>query len=102
MTDVIIETVAPVDVISTNTIATAQIAEVGIQGPAGRDGTTTNFIYNTPSANATWLIVHNLNRYPSVTVVVGGSVVNANVTYLDANVLQVDFAFANIGTAYLN
>lgn len=80
-----------------------QIVEVAKQGIPGRDGVQITFTYTPPTANATWIIVHNLNRYPGIAIVDGSNrVVYADITYLDANTIQASFAFATSGTAYLN
>lgn len=63
----------------------------------------TTYIHEQGIASDTWNINHNLNRYPSVTVVdTLGTVVNCEVTYLDKNncVLTMNAPFK--GTAYLN
>lgn len=55
----------------------------------------------TPSK--TWMIVHNLGRYPSVTVVdSAGSEVIGDVIYLDNSTVKVSFESAFGGKAYLN
>jgi hypothetical protein len=62
-----------------------------------------NFIYTQASAAAVWTVPHNLAKYPSVTVVDSGdSVLLADVSYVDVNSLQVSFASATSGKAYLN
>jgi len=60
-------------------------------------------VYNQATPAATWTITHNLNRYPAVSVVdTGGSVVEPDVRYTDANALVVTFGSATSGKAYLN
>ena len=55
----------------------------------------------TPSSN--WSITHNLNTYPSVTVVdSSGNVVIGAVTYINANQIAITFTSAFSGKAYLN
>lgn len=61
------------------------------------------YVWNSPSALSTWLIPHNLNRYPSVTVVDStGNLVLTDVQYLDANTLSISFSLPVQGSAYLN
>jgi len=58
---------------------------------------------NSQQASNDWLIVHNLNKFCSVTVVDdSNNVVIADVVYIDANSLRVRFASAVTGKAYLN
>ena len=59
------------------------------------------FKQNVPSD--VWEIKHNLNKYPSVTVVDSGeSVVVGEVTYIDNNNLVISFIGSFSGKAYLN
>lgn len=58
------------------------------------------FIQST--AATTWTVTHNLNRYPSVTILDGSNnAVSANLSYPDANTVTITFASAFAGTAYL-
>ena len=55
----------------------------------------------TPSDN--WVIKHNLNRYPSVTIVdSSGNVVVGEVKYIDNNTINISLVGVFAGTAYLN
>lgn len=50
-----------------------------------------------------WSITHNLNKYPSVTVVdSAGTTVDCTVTYINSNECELRFNSAFKGTAYLN
>lgn len=61
-----------------------------------------SFQWNSPSASTTWDIIHNLGRYPTVTITDSNGVqFFGAVTYVDINRLTVDFAYAISGTAYL-
>lgn len=65
--------------------------------------TDKHFSYRQYSADDTWTIVHNLNKYPSVSIVdSAGSVVVGEVTYFDLDSLQVHFTSPFSGKAYLN
>lgn len=51
----------------------------------------------------TWIITHNLNRKPSITVVdSGGTVVYGARNYIDDNTVVVTFNGSFSGKAYLN
>ena len=66
-------------------------------------GIDRTYIYEHPAVSDTWTITHNLDKYPSVTVVdSAGTVVIGDVQYTDENTLVVTFAAAFSGTAYLN
>lgn len=59
------------------------------------------FEQNTPSSS--WVIVHNLNRSPSISIVdSGNSIVGGNITYINQNEVRVDFNSSFAGKAYLN
>lgn len=61
------------------------------------------FKYIQPTPAAVWTITHNLNKWPSVTVVDSAeSVVVGEVEYLDDNTLAITFQSAFSGRAYLN
>lgn len=50
-----------------------------------------------------WLVKHDLNKYPSVTIVdSGGNQVFGEVEYIDENNLKISFSSPFSGKAYLN
>ena len=66
------------------------------------------YTHNQSSTSDTWTITHNLNRFPSVTVVdstntiVIGTVVYNSVNQLTITFFQAGSALAFSGKAYLN
>lgn len=59
------------------------------------------FTQGTPSAS--WLVTHNLNAYPSATVVdTGNSEVIPTIVYNDSNHLTLTFGSPTTGRAFLN
>lgn len=61
------------------------------------------YVFNQASPLATWTIVHDLNRFPSATVVDStGALVEGDVLYVDSNNITLSFAGAFSGIAYLN
>jgi len=66
------------------------------------------YVHKQQSAASVWTITHNLNKYPSVTIVDSGfTVVYGEIEYLSKNQLQVTFKEGNqlsafSGEAYLN
>lgn len=61
------------------------------------------FIFEQSIASDTWVIVHNLNKYPSVTIVdSAGNVFTPAVQYDDENQITVTMNGATTGNAYLN
>lgn len=77
------------------------------QGLVSGNNTSSNqcvtFIHEQALANSVWEISHNLNRYPSVTVVdSGGDVVYCDATYVDKNKIILSFQGEFGGKAYLN
>ena len=65
--------------------------------------TKKTYIHEQALASSIWQIQHNLDRYPSVTVVdSAGDVVVCNVKYIDRNNVRLDFHAEFGGKAYLN
>jgi hypothetical protein len=66
------------------------------------------FTHNQNTTSDTWVITHNLNRFPSVTVIDSGdSIVQGSVVYNSNKQLTITFfsggsALAFQGKAYLN
>jgi len=66
-------------------------------------GGATTFTHTQGPLAAVWTITHNLNRFPSVTVIdSGNSVIIPDVHYDSANQVTVSFGAATSGKAYLN
>lgn len=64
---------------------------------------TVTYIHRQDAASDTWNVAHNLNKYPSVSVIDSGdNVVYGDITYIDKNNLQIKFSAAFGGKAYLN
>jgi hypothetical protein len=75
----------------------------GYTGPPGPPGPETTYPFVQSAASVSWDIIHNLNRYPSVTVIdSGGSEIIPNLSYISANEVVLSFANPTSGTAYLN
>lgn len=67
------------------------------------EATSKTYVYEQGIASERWDIVHNLNKYPSVTVIdSAGDQVFANLNYVDENELVLDFGAEFTGKAYLN
>lgn len=61
------------------------------------------FIYTQTTASSSWDIVHNLDKYPSVTITDSGkNIVTGNVQFVSKNELIITFQSAFSGVAYLN
>ena len=61
------------------------------------------FVFTQATAASVWYVEHNLEKYPSVTVVDSGeNVVYGEVTYDDINNLTITFSSAFSGKAYIN
>lgn len=66
-------------------------------------GADKTFIHRQMQASTVWTIQHNLNKYPSVTIVDSGdNLVFADVQYISENILIINFSAAHSGKAYLN
>ena len=61
------------------------------------------YVFDQGVAATTWNVIHNLNKYPSVTVVdSAGTTIDCTVTYINSNECELKFNAAFKGTAYLN
>lgn len=66
-------------------------------------GTDTSYEHNQNQAVATWIIEHNLNKFPAVTTFDStGDEVEGIVRHLSKNIAQVMFSAAIAGRAFLN
>ena len=69
--------------------------------PIGNDDKT--FVFTQAVPSATWSITHNLNKFPSVSVVdTANTQVFTIADYIDTNTLTLTFSAAFAGKAYLN
>lgn len=67
------------------------------------DVTDDTFVYEQGIASDVWVITHNLNKYPSITLVdSAGTVFKAKEEYNSANQVTVYLNGATTGKAYLN
>lgn len=79
------------------------ISNGGTAAPSFQPFSGSSFTFNQGTPEATWTITHNLDRFPSVTIVdSANNVVEGDITYLSTAEIQVSFASAFSGTAYLN
>jgi hypothetical protein len=68
----------------------------------GKD-TDKNYVFSQAVAAATWTVNHNLNKFPSCTMVLStGQQGFGDVTFIDKNNLTITFAGATSGKAYIN
>jgi hypothetical protein len=62
-----------------------------------------NFVFSQAAATSTWTVQHNLNKFPSCTMVLStGQQGYGDVTFIDENNLTITFASAESGKAYIN
>lgn len=81
-------------------IAKGPPGDPGPQGPPG-DSTVDVIVYTQASASDTWLINHNLGRFPANITIYspGGVEVDADVMNLNNNQTQISFAAPYAGSA---
>jgi hypothetical protein len=92
-----------VTAVNRNVSVTGKTGSLAITSGAAVVNPHGTYTHNQVSASATWTITHNLNCFPSVTVVdSAGTVVFGDVEYISANVVRVTFVAAFGGKAYLN
>ncbi len=64
---------------------------------------TATYVHNQISASTTWTILHNLSKFPSVSVVdTAETVVIGEIKYDSLNQITLTFSAAFAGKAYLN
>lgn len=67
------------------------------------DAADKNFVFNQVTPANPWVIAHNLNKFPSCTMVLStGQQGFGDVTFIDENNLTITFAGAESGKAYIN
>ena len=95
---VVVQQPAPPQVVVTRGIPGPQ----GQQGPPG-GGAGATYTHIQSAAAAVWTVAHNLDRYPSVTVVdnLGGQLY-PDVRYIDADIVQITHSVPLTGRAYCN
>jgi hypothetical protein len=73
---------------------------VSVGGIIGGDA---NYVHSQEVVSRVWRVEHNLNKYPSVTIVdAGGNILYTEVEYIDKNNLEVRFEASTSGKAYMN
>ena len=61
------------------------------------------YVFAQATASATWTVQHNLDKFPSVTMVLStGQKGYGDIVYIDENNLTITFASAESGKAYMN
>ena len=66
-------------------------------------GGDSSFTYTQVTPETTWNILHNMGKFPSITVIdTADTVVTGQYTYIDNNNVTLTFSAGFAGTAYLN
>lgn len=98
-------TLTPNATIKTTLAPTTEIkVTVLASGPRGAMGPPAlTYTHIQSIASSTWVIAHNLEKFPSITIVdSSGNVVIGDIKYIDNLTIQVSFSGAFSGRAYLN
>jgi hypothetical protein len=75
----------------------------GMSLHASDDNADKTYVFVQPSPSTLWTITHNLNKFPSVSVVnINNITMYGDVTYLTENTLQIEFSAGFSGKAYMN
>ena len=78
---------------------------MGVPGPPGISppGSDANYVHDHPVPSATWDITHNLNKYPSITIVdTSDTSLEGKIEYLDLDTVRLTFNSAFAGKAVFN
>lgn len=70
----------------------------GAQGPAGTNVLSGFYFTQDFTNSSNWIVNHNLNARPGVTVIIGGEEVDADVFHSSTNSLTVNFPGPETGT----
>ena len=63
----------------------------------------TSYVHTQSLVSDTWVVNHNLDFYPNVTVVdSGGNIYEGEIAYNSSNQITITFSLAFSGTAYLS
>ena len=91
------------------TVGAGQGGAMGPQGPKGDKGDQGEpsgpiaYAHTQGVSNSLWIIQHNLNFYPNVTVVdSAGTIVEGEIEYTDLNNIRLTFTDSFSGKAYLS
>jgi|TARA_B110000503_G_scaffold39086_1_gene64349 hypothetical protein len=80
-----------------------QILKSTVTGTQWVDFTSSTFTFTQGVPATTWNITHNLNKFPSITVIdTANTVVTGEYTYIDTNNVTLTFSAGFAGKAYLN
>ena len=91
------------DVTSTSTTAALSANQGYVLNNLINQKQDKNFYFNQTTATDTWVITHNLNKYPSVTVIdSAGTEVVGDIAYDSLNQITITFSGAFKGSATLN
>lgn len=105
------------DIIDWNYAYDKTVQAIGISGPGDvktitltrqdattiSDSVTLSYVYDQQVAALVWNVTHNLNKYPSVTVVdTAGDEVIGDVHFNNSNTLTITFSSAFSGKAFIN
>ena len=88
---------------TTSSVAIKQPSiNVSVGGVIG-GGDDAHFVFSQEVVSRVWEIEHNLNKYPSVTIVDSGdNVLYTEIEYINKNTLEVRFEASTSGKAYMN
>lgn len=86
--------------INANFIKLQQAIGNGVGGSGGNDK---NYVHTQEQASKEWTIIHNLGKYPAVSVIdSAGTEVEGEVHYVDLNKVKLIFSAEFSGKATLN
>ena len=76
---------------------------VNVGGSSPQGGSDKNYVHTQNIPALLWTIIHNLNKYPSVTVLdTSKTEVEGEVRFIDTNTLELHFSAEFAGSATLN
>lgn len=93
--------------LTTTTIGTVVVSEAigpkGEKGDPGDAGTDKNYVHDQGSADTTWTVEHNLDKYPAIQVVdSGGNLLYPQITHDSLEQATITFDYGFSGKAVCN
>jgi hypothetical protein len=76
---------------------------VAAKGVDGVDAAPFKYVHDQMTPSAVWVVVHGLNGFPNVTAIdSSNSEIVGDLAYIDSNTVQISFASATGGKAYVS
>lgn len=77
--------------------------EMLLENDSGYESTVGNYIHTQLVPNSKWIVQHFMDKYPSVVIVdSAGTTVYGEISYVDRNIISLEFSYPFAGKAFIN